>query len=1028
MKRGTAVRGTHGWDEAMLAARGQAERYAKALPVSEGWPPFLVVVDVGHSIELYADFSLTGKAYLPFPDPRTFRILHEQMGKAEVQTRLRAVWLDPLSLDPSRETAKVTREVAGKLAVLARNLELHHPAKRVAEFLTRCIFTSFAEDVNLLPDRSWLNLLESLRDDVANFPPMAEALWQTMNDGGFSPILRAHILKFNGGLFESTQALPLTRDQLGLLIEAADSRWRDVEPAIFGTLLERALDADERHALGAHYTPRAYVERLVIPTIVEPLRDDWRSTQAVISEQVKAGHADAAIETTRAFHRQLCSTRVLDPACGSGNFLYVALEHMKRLEGEVLETLHALGDTQQSLEHTGLTVDPHQLLGLELNPRAAVVADLVLWIGYLQWHFRTRGDAQPPIPVISNFHNIVEADALLSWKKKTPLLDKHGNAVTQWDGVTTKKHPTTGQDIPDETARIPVYQYSEVKQAKWPSADFIVGNPPFIGGKYMRDDLGDGYVDVLRKTYDEVPDSADFVMYWWQRAAELARAGKIRRFGFITTNSLPQVFNRKVVAQNLPWLKSALSDGQSATDHAAVRIAMTVAEKGEHLGHLYRVKSEGDTSSEGTNVELTVEAGRIFADLRVGSDVAGAMPLKSNEDLCCPGVKLHGAGFIVTPEQATSLGLGRIPGLEQHIRPYLSGRDLTSSPRNMMVVDLLGLSSGELRNNFAEVFQWVHDRVKPERDQNRRASYAEKWWVFGEPRSSFRPALKGLSRFICTPVTAKHRMFVFLGAETLPDDSLVNFAMGDSFVLGVLSSYIHATWALAAGGTLEDRPRYLKTRCFDPFPFPDASKSQKQAIREIAERIDAHRKRQQQLYTTLTLTEMYNVLEKLRASESLTQEDQVIYQQGLIGILRQLHDELDEAVFAAYGWPSNLTTEQILEKVVALNAHRRAEEASGIVRWLRPEFQAPNAPAMQQTLGGLIPVETPAAARRKQPWPVTLTEQVRVIKDSLRATPFQTPQEIATGFKPASRTRVQEILETLTALGQTRQVEDRYLL
>jgi hypothetical protein len=1018
------------------------------LPISEGWPPFLVVVDVGHSIELYADFSQTGKAYLPFPDPRTFRILHEQLEQVAIKARLRAVWLDPLSLDPSRETAKVTREVAGKLAVLARNLELHHPPKQVAEFLTRCIFTSFAEDVNLLPERSWLNLLESLRDDVGNFPPMAEALWQTMNEGGFSPILRAHILKFNGGLFESTKALPLTRDQLGLLIEAADSRWRDVEPAIFGTLLERALDADERHALGAHYTPRAYVERLVIPTLVEPLRDDWRSSQAVITEQVNAGDRDAAIETARAFHRQLCSTRVLDPACGSGNFLYVSLEHMKRLEGEVLETLQALGDTQQSLEHTGLTVDPHQLLGLELNPRAAVVADLVLWIGYLQWHFRTRGDAQPPIPVISNFHNIVEADALLTWKKKVPLLDKDGNVVTQWDGVTTKKHPTTGQDIPDEEARIAVYEYIDVKQAKWPEADFIVGNPPFIGGKYMRDAFGDGYVKALRKAYNLVPDSADFVMYWWQRAAELARAGKIRRFGFITTNSLPQVLNRKVVAQNLsaasdaklaplslifaipdhPWLKSALSDGQVATDHAAVRIAMTVGERGDHLGHLYRIKSEGDTSAEGTDVELSEETGRIFADLRIGVDVAGAVPLKSNEDLCCPGVKLHGAGFIVTRDQAESLGLGRVPGLEGHIRSYLGGRDLTSLSRNVMVVDLFGLSSEQVQKQFPEVYQHVYDLVKPERDQNRRASYSEKWWVFGEPRSNFRPALAGLARFIATPVTAKHRMFAFLEAEVLPDDSLVNIAIEDAFILGILSSRIHTVWGLAAGGTLEDRPRYLKTMCFDPFPFPDASEAQRQTIRDIAERLDAHRKRQQQLYPTLTLTEMYNVLEKLRAKEELSVGDHVTYEMGLIGILRQIHDELDEAVFAAYGWSPNLSTEQILANVVALNAQRRTEELSGIVRWLRPEFQVPNAPAIQQALGGFIPIEVPAAARSKQPWPATLTDQFRVIKDALRATPFQTPQQIASGFKPASRTRVQEILQTLTALGQTRQVEDRYLL
>jgi hypothetical protein len=258
----------------MLGARGQAERYAKALPASEGWPPFLIVVDVGHSIELFADFSLTGKAYLPFPGPRNFRILLEELEQPELRERIRAVWLVPHSLDPSRETAKVTREVAVKLATLARNLEQKFTAKEVAEFLTRCIFTSFAEDVHLLPERGWLDLLKSLyKKDVEHFPAMAESLWQTMNDGGFSPILRRPILQFNGGLFASTKALPLDDDQLYLLIQAADSRWRDVEPAIFGTLLERALNPAERHALGAHYTPRAYVERLVIPTIVEPLRD-----------------------------------------------------------------------------------------------------------------------------------------------------------------------------------------------------------------------------------------------------------------------------------------------------------------------------------------------------------------------------------------------------------------------------------------------------------------------------------------------------------------------------------------------------------------------------------------------------------------------------------------------------------------------------------------------------------------------------------------------------------------------------------
>ena len=785
----------------------------------------------------------------------------------------------------------------------------------------------------------------------------------------------------------------------------------------------------------------------MIPTLVEPLRDDWRNALAVITQQVNAGDQATAIETVQAFHRQLCSTRVLDPACGSGNFLYVALEHMKRLEGEVLETLGSLGETQQALEHTGLTVDPHQLLGIELNPRAAVIADLVLWIGYLQWHFRTRGDAQPPIPVIRNFHNIVEADALLTWKKRIPALDKAGKPITQWDGATKKQHLTTGKDVPDETAQRPVYEYVDAKRYKWPEAEFIVGNPPFIGGKDIRAELGDGYVTMLRKVYDDVPDSADFVMYWWQRAADLTRTGKLRRFGLITTNSLPQVFNRKVVSQNLnptkdplslifaipdhPWMKALAPEERAATRYAAVRIAMTVGERGDHQGHLYRVIHEGDGRAEGTDVELTEEVGKIFADLKIGANVAGAVPLESNGGVSCPGVKLHGAGFIVTPEQAALLGLGRVAGLEHHIRPYLNGRDLTGHSRQVMVIDLFGLTEQQVQQRFPEVYQWLYDHVKPERDHNKRQGRRDKWWIFGEPISTFRPALIGLQRFISTVETAKHRVFVFLDSRILPDNMLINIASGDACTLGVLSSAVHVRWALAAGGRLGvgNDPRYNKTRCFDPFPFPDCTETQKTTIRDVAERLDGHRKRQQELHPWLTLTGMYNVLEKLRAGESFTKEDRSIYEAGLVGILRLLHDELDAAVFEAYGWSLTLTTEQILEKLVVLNAQRHAEEVGGLVRWLRPEFQAPNALPTQTSLGGLLPVEAVTAKLRKQPWPATLTDQVRVVKDSLRAQPLQTPQQIASGFKPASRTRIAEILETLTALGQTRLgTEDRYTL
>jgi SAM-dependent methyltransferase len=652
-RRGTAVRGTHGWDEAMLNAYNQAERYAKALPAIEGWPPFLVTVDVGHSIELFADFAMTGKAYLPFPDARSYRILLSDLLNPNIRERLHWVWTDPHALNPARHAAKVTREVAAKLAVLARTLEQTYSAKQVAEFLTRCIFTSFAEDVKLLPEKSWYKLLCELRDsdNVAVFPEMASSLWNTMNTGGFSPILRAHVLKFNGGLFESTEALPLTDDQLALLIAAADSDWKDVEPAIFGTLLERALDVDERHQLGAHYTPRAYVERLVIPTIVEPLRADWADVIAAVSELVASGHPSDAIDILRDFHRRLCNTRVLDPACGSGNFLYVALEHMKRLEGEILESLATLGETQQALEHTGLTVDPHQLLGIDINPRATAVADLVLWIGYLQWHFRTRGDSNPPIPVVDNFHNIKRLDALMKWDDRVLSTDSEGNPRVQWDGRSWLRDPVTGRRVKDATATKPVYEYVNPTEQPWPPADFIVGNPPYIGkGERMRNDLGDGYVEALQRVFEgRVSIGSDLVMFWWWKAAEAVQTGRCRSMGLITTKTLSQKMNRRVVSPflgncsfsfaipNHPWV--------DATSGALVRVALTTLVQGVSDGTLATVLQEQPLDQGEFEVTFEMRRGAIHSDLRIGPNIASALPLKANENLSSMGLILGSQGF-----------------------------------------------------------------------------------------------------------------------------------------------------------------------------------------------------------------------------------------------------------------------------------------------------------------------------------------------------------------------------------------------
>ena len=1033
-RSGVGRRGSPGWDVAMHRARGQGEQYIRALPADEGRPPFLVVVDVGHCVELYSEFSCTGGAYIPFPSPGSHRISLDELTHTDIRERLRLVWTDPISLDPTRRSARVTREIASRLARLAVSLEADgHAPQAVATFLMRCLFTMFSEDVGLLPGGGFTRLLESLSDTPEHFVPVVGELWDRMNQGGFSTSLRTDVLQFNGGLFEDTSALPLTRDQVLLLIEAAQSDWKDVEPAIFGTLLERALDPLERHKLGAHYTPRAYVERLVMPTIIDPVRAEWESVRAAAFQLVSQDDPKKAVAEVKKFHRRLVEIRVLDPACGSGNFLYVTLEHLKRIEGEVFDVLDSLGEHQTVMEMAGQTVDPHQLLGIEVNPRAAAITELVLWIGTLQWHFRNQGDVQPPPPIIRDFRNIECRDALLDWDAREPLLDDAGNPVTHWDGRTTKPHPVTAREVPDEAARVPVFRYVNPRPAAWPEADYVVGNPPFIGPGHMRESLGDGYTETLRQVHSDISSSSDLVLYWWNHAAKLAREGKLQRFGFVTTNSLRQKFNRRVLQAHLgakkplsllfaipdhPWVDSA--------DGAAVRIAMTAATGGEHTGLLQTVTAEHKTEGDGYDVELVGRQGKIQADLTIGPDVSRAVQLEANTGISNTGVKLHGAGFIVTPEQARRLGLGQIAGIDAHIRHYRNGRDITARPRGVMVIDLDGLSADDVRARFSAVYQWVHDRVKPERDHNREKYRRENWWLFGRKNTELRAGLSGLARYIATVETSKHRFFVFLDQTILPDNMLVNVALDDAYFLGVLSSRMHVFWALASGGTLEDRPRYNKTRCFETFPFPDPTEEQKARIRSLAEQLDAHRKRQQGQYPDLTITGIYNVIEKLRSGEALTPKERVIHEQGLVSVLKRLHDDLDVAVFEAYGWPSDLSEEQILERLVALNADRAREEAQGRIRWLRPDFQCPT-DATQQTGIDITkePTATPAVKARKSSWPKSLPEQIRVVRESLLTAKAPISADaIARQFTRARTDRIAELLDTLTTLGQARKLDD----
>jgi hypothetical protein len=817
----------------------------------------------------------------------------------------------------------------------------------------------------------------------------------------------ALVRHFNGNLFSSAKVYDLPQEFKGELLEAAKRDWRSVEPAIFGTLLEQVLTKAQRAQLGAHYTPRPYVQRLVSATFGDLLNAEWAEVEEAVrlllnpsplageeggalapegegagapaTKQTKAAQTrrnpsprplpqgereKSAITLIQDFHTRLCALRILDPACGTGNFLYVSMEELLRLEGKITALAESLGQPITPAVH------PNQFLGLELNPRAAVIAELVLWIGWLRHRLANHPTAigDPVLPTLTNING-----------------GTHGGFDAVLRRTATGEPDTANPMVPD-----------------WPKADFIVGNPPFIGGKDIRAKLGGDYAEALWKANPRVPKSADFVMQWWDHAAWLlTRPGTmLRRFGFVTTNSITQTFSRRVIegylhksspdrggepaklveghvqgittpegqdSQSVPLPhashgppphsgedKSTLSLILAIPDHpwtkatkdaAAVRIAMTVAEAGTHHGKLLEIVGEEGLETDDPTLETSEANGSINADLTVGADVTQTEKLLSNTGICHDGVKLHGKGFSITRSEAQALGLGKRGGLEAFIRPYRNGRDLTGlpidGPRDKMVIDLFGMTEKSVRQKFHEVHQHLYATVKPERDLNRRATYRENWWIFGEPRRELRPALAGLKRYIATVDTAKHRVFQFLDSNTVCDDKVVIIASADDHFLGILSSSAHLYWATTTGGMLEDRPVYVKSKVFDPFPFPDATPEQRATIAELAEELDATRKAALAEVPGLTMTEIYNLRGLLQSGEKLSAAQEDRARAARAGIVHRLHEQIDAAVADAYGWPADLSPSEIVTRLVALNAERAKEEAEGNIRWLRPDYQIP---------------------------------------------------------------------------------------
>lgn len=932
------------YDLLMREARAQAENYAKNLPGDHPPVPFILVLDIGRAFEIEFDYTGNGRGYGFFPDKQSYRIELPDLADPKIAERLRNIWVKPDLENPRLKSAEVTSGIARRLAQVSQYLEESNRARARAEgpafesqmieetslFLMRIIFCMFAEDIGLLPQDRFKAFLEDTIENQTRFEQGLHDLWGKMNQkgGGFAWAVDGIVKYFNGGLFESGRTFVISNADRGELYQAAKADWKKVEPAIFGTLLEQALTKAERAKLGAHYTPRPYVERLVQATIMDVLEPEWSTIISPLPIGEGLGEGSAArdpaetLAAATAFHARIAALRILDPACGTGNFLYVAMEALQQLETKVIETIQTLGGEAHA------KVGPHQFFGLELNPRAAKIAELVLWIGWLRFRIANDpGDIDDPV---------LDRTASINF-------GRHGG----YDAVLARGE--TG-DFDPANPMLP----------EWPEADFIIGNPPFIGkGAGMRRMLGDDYLKALWKANPRVAASADFVMQWWDRAAHtlVAPNSPLKRFGLVTTNSITQDFNRRVIAK---YLEKSVSPGEegltklslvyaipdhpwtkASKDSAAVRIAMTVAEIGSRAGELVEVTLEKGLDSDTPIIETSPSFGEIHADLSVGSDLTQAKPLLANEGLSNTGMLLAGQGFKLERRD-----VDRLVGLDgsrarEVIKPYVGGGELLNRPRDRSVVDFGGYTETAARQSFPATYGHILQTVKPERDSNPQKARRENWWLFGRSNTALRSALADIDRFILTTETAKHRVFQFRDAHTIPDHMAISITLSDAYSLGVLSSQTHVIWSLSAGGTLEDRPRYTKVVCFDPFPFPDPTPAQRATIADLAEELDATRKLALAEVPGLTITELYNLRDKLRSGATLSKADQDRAMAARAGIVNRLHEQIDAAVAAAYGWPVDLAPSEIVTRLVALNAERTAEEKAGKIRWLRPDYQEP---------------------------------------------------------------------------------------
>ncbi|WP_110513206.1 class I SAM-dependent DNA methyltransferase [Herpetosiphon llansteffanensis] len=820
-------------------------------------PPLLIVSDLD-SLVIHTNFTNTVKKVTTLP-------LDETLTRNGLDT-IRSIFYAPDLFRSPITPERVTEEVAAKFARLAQLItryEKHAAPQEIAHFLTRLLFCLFAEDVNLLPKDIFSRLVTQTRGKSSAFTAQLSQLFNVMTTGGWFGI--EEIRHFNGSLFDNATVLPMDSEALDILVDICSYDWSSIEPAIFGTLFERSLDPAKRKQLGAHYTSKDDILLLVEPVVIQPLREEWIKQEQVIEGLVVQRNEAVGNDVTKinrqiefqinTFLHKVRSIKVLDPACGSGNFLYIALKLLLDLEKDVIRFGADVGLPLQIPQ-----VNPEQFLGMEVNAYAHELAQITIWIGYIQW-MKENGFGNLSEPILKSLKTIRHMDAILR-------VDAQGN-------------------------------FSE---PIWPEADFIIGNPPFLGGNKIRQELSDGYVDGLFNCYEErLPAFSDLVCYWFEKARAMVTQGKTQRAGLIATNSIRGGANRKVLERikASSEIFMAWSDRPWILNGATVRISMVGFSK--------------TTADKWLNGSLVTQ---IHSDLTTDINISNAYILEENNNICFMGPSPKASFDIpdcVAKEMLDQpININGRPNSDV-IRPVMSATDVVQRNRKKYTIDF-GLQSLEEACQYEAPFAYIREHVYPIRSANKRASYASKWWQYAEARPGMRKAVAKLQRYIVTPAVAKYRIFIWIESRILSNQGTLVFARDDDYFFGVLHSRIHELWSLRQGTSLEDRPRYTPTTTFETFPFPWMPGNEPKdnylfhAISEAAKELVEKRDRwlnplgvSSEELAKRTLTNLYN--------ERPTWLDIV-------------HKKLDKAVFAAYGWPDTLTDDEILGRLLVLNHGR----------------------------------------------------------------------------------------------------------